>query len=554
MDRTKETQEGADFLQLRRAAAPATGLTGWLVDAVRAAIADGRLRPGARLPATRVLAADLRLSRGVVVEAYRRLAEEGLVSGRAGGGTRVTAMPAVEPWEPRGTGAAGAPAPGSLVPGPAVRLGGSPVQGPSTRPGGSPVPGPSTGPGSSPAPGPSVRLGGAPAGGGPGGGLRLPLGVFAPAVDIDLSPGLPDLSAFPRTAWLRAERQVLGATPAAEFAYGDPRGSLVLRRELVGWLGRVRGVRAGPEDILVVGGVAQSLALVAQALRARGVTEAAVEDPGSRGVVDTLEYWGVRPVPVPVDEHGLDVGALTRTGVPAALLTPAHQFPTGVVLAPERRRELLAWAAAGGLVVEDDYDAEHRYDRAPVPALQASAPDRVVHTGSVSKTLAPGFRLGWLIAPRWLQDELVAAKHASDLGSPVLPQLVLARLIAGGDLDRHLRLTRSRYRARRDAFLSALTALLPSARVQGIAAGLHLLITFPEAAGTVADTELADRVRAAGVLTHPLSWHRRLPGPPGLVVGYAAHPPDRLREAARRLARTVDRIRSAPPRRPGRGG
>ncbi|MFG2331524.1 PLP-dependent aminotransferase family protein [Streptomyces sp. NPDC048604] len=486
MDRTKETEEGADFLQLRRPDAPAAGLTAWLVDAIRAAVADGRLRTGARLPATRALAADLKLSRGVVVEAYRRLAEEGLVSGHAGGGTRVTAVMA-GPGRPR-TGSS-----------PAARLGAA-------------VP-------------------------------RLPLGPAAPAVEIDLSPGLPDLSAFPRTAWLRAERQVLGGASTAEFAYGDPRGSLALRRELAGWLGRVRGVRADPGDVLVVGGVAQSLALLAQTLRARGVTELAVEDPGSRGAVDALTYWGVRPVPVPVDEQGLDVGELTRTGASAALLTPAHQFPTGVVLAPGRRRALLAWAAAGGLVVEDDYDAEHRYDRAPVPALQASAPEQVVHTGSVSKTLAPGIRLGWLIAPRALQEELVAAKHASDLGSPVLPQLVLARLIAGGDLDRHLRLTRGRYRSRRDAFLTALTARLPSARVQGIAAGLHLLITFPELSGTAADTELADRVRAAGVLTHPLSWHRGRPGPPGLVVGYAAHPPDRLREAARRIAAEVDGVR-----------
>ncbi|MEU6881014.1 PLP-dependent aminotransferase family protein [Streptomyces sp. NPDC046712] len=358
-------------------------------------------------------------------------------------------------------------------------------------------------------------------------------------MDIDLSPGLPDLSGFPRSAWWRAERSVLGGAAAAEFAYGDPRGSHTLRQELASWLARVRGVRADPRDIIVVGGVAQSLALVAQTLRAAGTTEIAVEDPGSRGAQDALAHWGLEPVPVPVDEQGLRVAELVRSGLRTALLTPAHQFPTGVVLAPDRRRELLAWANDGGLVIEDDYDAEHRYDRPPVPALQASAPERVVHTGSISKTLAPGMRLGWLIAPRSLQDALVAAKHASDLGSPVLPQLVLARLISHGDLDRHMRLTRGRYRTRRDAFLTALTARLPSVHVQGVAAGLHLLITFPELTGRVDDTDLSESLRGAGVLTHPLSWHRRTPGAPGLVLGYAAHPPDRLREAARRIAETV---------------
>ena len=219
------------------------------------------------------------------------------------------------------------------------------------------------------------------------------------------------------------------------------------------------------------------------------------------------------------------------------MLTPAHQFPTGVVLAPARRRALLDWAAGGRLVVEDDYDAEHRYDRAPVPALQASAPDQVAHTGSTSKTLAPGMRLGWLIPPRHLHADLVAAKHASDLGCPGLSQLVLADLLASGEYDRHLRQVRARQRARRDALLAALREHLPRARVEGVAAGLHLLVTLPHLTGRVDDAELAHRIGTAGVLVHPLSWHRQRPGPPGLVLGYAAHSPDRLQEAMRRVAR-----------------
>jgi GntR family transcriptional regulator/MocR family aminotransferase len=220
------------------------------------------------------------------------------------------------------------------------------------------------------------------------------------------------------------------------------------------------------------------------------------------------------------------------------LLTPSHQFPTGVVLAPQRRRELLDWAvAAGALIIEDDYDAEYRYDRAPVPAMAAAAPGQVAYAGTTSKTLAPGMRLGWLIPPARLHADLVAAKHASDLGSPALPQLVLARLIATGELERHIRGVRKRQRARRDALLGALRAELPQARVQGVPAGLHLLITFPELA--LDDTELAERLRRAGVQVHPLSWHRQRPGVPGLVLGYAAHTPDQLREAARRISRAV---------------
>jgi GntR family transcriptional regulator/MocR family aminotransferase len=227
---------------------------------------------------------------------------------------------------------------------------------------------------------------------------------------------------------------------------------------------------------------------------------------------------------------------MSSSGV--VLVTPAHQFPTGVVLSPGRRRALLDRA---DLIIEDDYDAEHRYDRAPVAALQASAPERVAYAGSVSKSLAPGMRLGWLIAPRDLHADLVTAKHASDLGNPALPQLILARLLGNGDYERHLRTVRRRQRRRRDALLQGLREHLPQARVEGVAAGLHLLITLPEPAD---DVELAQRLERAGVRVHPLSWHRQLDGPPGLVLGYAALPADRLRQAAGRIAST---LQQAPP-------
>lgn len=481
-------RSGADFLQLDPARAPARGLTAWLADAVRAAIADGRLPTGVALPPTRQLAGELRISRGVVVEAYRRLADEGLVGGRTGAGTVVLTAPAPSPRR-------AAPVP---------------------RPAGS---------------------------------LRLPVPRLAPEDGIDLSPGLPDVSAFPRAAWLRAERAVLAECGAADLGYGDPRGHPALRAELAAWLARTRGVRASAEEILIVSGVAQSIALLVHVLGAGAI---AVEDPGSRGAVDELVYWGARPCPVPVDADGLDVAALAASGTGTVLVTPAHQFPTGVVLAPSRRRALVDWARAGGLVIEDDYDAEYRYDRAPVPALQPAAPERIAHTGSTSKSLAPALRIGWLVAPGQLRAELVDAKHASDLGSPAVPQLVLARLLATGAHERHVRLVRTRHRARRDALLEVLQPGLPGAALHGVAAGLHLTITLPGA--ELDDAELAARIRSAGVAVHPLSWHRLTPGPPGLVLGYGAHPPDRLRAAARTVVRVVRAATQPTGRRRTRSG
>ncbi|MFD2026220.1 PLP-dependent aminotransferase family protein [Promicromonospora aerolata] len=476
---------GADFLQLDPTHAGRGSLTAWLAEAVRSAVADGRLSPGDRLPATRVLAGQLGCSRGVVVDAYRRLTDEGLLSGHHGGGTTVRAA-----WAP-------AAAPPGVV----------------------------------------------------GSGERLPsgpAGVEPTASLIDLSPGLPDLSAFPRAAWARAERSALAGLASDELGYGDPRGLPALREALAGWLARTRGLRARPDDILVVNGVSQGLMLLARALGARGTRCIGFEDPGSFGAREHLRRWDLEPVPVPVDEHGIDVAALGRAGVDAVVVTPAHQFPTGVVLAPDRRRELVAWARAappsghgpgpGRLVIEDDYDAEHRYDRPPVPALRALAPDHVVHLGSVSKSLAPAIRIGWLLAPAALRAELVEARYWTDLGSPALPQLALAHFIGSGGFERHLRQVRRRHRARRDALLSALAVHLPASTAHGVAAGLHLLVTVPG----IDDTAVVRRAAEEGVRVQPLSAHRVGAGPSGLVIGYAANTPDRLHEAVRRIKRSID--------------
>ncbi|WP_436846429.1 PLP-dependent aminotransferase family protein [Streptomyces griseorubiginosus] len=471
---------GSDFLQLDIGQAPTGGRTAWLADRLRAAIADGRLPVGTRLPASRVLAGELRVTRGVVTEAYRRLGESGQIAGRGRLGTVVVAAPAA-PAAPRESVPPAAPgdsAPDAAGPGPALFAS-------------------------------AVRDG-------------VVDTLRALPCRIDLSPGLPDLAAFPRTAWVRAERAVLAGVTPADFGYGDPRGAPALRRAVVGWLARNRGIRADPDEVVVVGGVAQALALLGGLLREDGVHRVAVEDPGSLGARQQLEYGGHTVVPVPVDAGGLDVGALRASGARAVLTTPAHQFPTGVVLDGERRRELLAWAAEGGVVIEDDYDAEHRYDRPPVPALRSLLPDGVCYAGSVSKLLAPALRVGWLLVPPDRLDAVVRAKRYADLGNGVLTQLVLARLMESGELERHLRHVRTRHRRRRDAMLRAVRARLPGARVHGAAAGLHLMVTFDDRGTGLRDTDLAAVALARGVKVHPLSWHRLTPGPPGLVLGYAA--------------------------------
>ncbi|WBB58000.1 PLP-dependent aminotransferase family protein [Streptomyces sp. WMMC500] len=520
---------GSDFLQLDVGEAPAGGMADWLAWQLREAIADGRLEVGGRLPPTRVLAAELRVSRGVVTEAYRRLTEDGHVEGRRRAGTVVVAAPV-------GAGDAAGPAAraGGAV-GPAARAGGA--VGPAARAGQAARAG---GAADSARPGPGRPAVFFPTAPGPGAfdALRA-----APA-RIDLTPGLPDLAAFPRAAWLRAERAVLAELSAADLGYGDPHGAPALRRAVAGWLARNRGIRADPDDVVVVAGTAQALTLLHPVLRADGMAAVALEDPGSLGTRQHLENGGLDVLPVPVDADGIRVEALRATGARAVLLTPAHQFPTGAVLSGERRRELLRWAEdGGGLVLEDDYDAEHRYDRPPVPALRAMLAERVCYMGSVSKLLAPALRVGWVVPPPGYRDALVNAKRFTDLGNAVLPQLVLARLMESGELERHLRLLRGRHRRRRDAMIAAVAEHLPGAVVHGAAAGLHLTVTFGGAGGAepagVTDTELAAAALSCGVKVQPLSWHRLRPGPPGLVLGYAASHPDAVTEGVRLLGQAL---------------
>jgi GntR family transcriptional regulator/MocR family aminotransferase len=355
-----------------------------------------------------------------------------------------------------------------------------------------------------------------------------------PAPRWTFHPGQPDLAGFPRAAWLASTRRALQALPDAALGYGSPRGARALRDALAEHLGRTRGVVARSDRMLITSGFQQGFGLVCRALVRAGATRVAVEDPGWFGHVLALRDAGLEPVPMGVDADGARVGELDGLGVDAVVVTPAHQAPMGGVLAPERRSWLLAWAQrTGALIVEDDYDAEYRYDREPVGALQGVAPELVVYAGTASKMLAPALRLGWLVVPAGLSRPLAEAKSHADLGTPVLEQLALADFVARGELDRHLRRMRRRYRARRDALLRALAEHLPHARVQGVAAGLHAVALFDD--GALDEAALAREAWARGIELHGLSLNRLTPGPPGLVLGYAAMPEPAIAAATAEL-------------------
>ncbi|MEU7169793.1 PLP-dependent aminotransferase family protein [Streptomyces morookaense] len=303
----------------------------------------------------------------------------------------------------------------------------------------------------------------------------------APRLIADFRWGVPDLNSFPVDDWLWATREAARAMPTAALDYGDPRGSAALREVLAGYLRRVRAAVADPERIVVCNGYAQGLSLVLRVLADGDVRSVAFEDPGSPAVIGAAAAAaGLSAVPVPVDEHGVDVRALAATRARAVVVTPAHQWPTGVVLAAERRLALIEWARrCDAFVIEDDYDAEFRYDREPVGALQGLAPDRVISIGTVSKSLAPALRIGWLLCPPALAEPVAQHKQLSDRGSPTLDQLALSRLIESGRFDRHLRRSRATYTARRAALLDALAAHAPGVAVTGLAAGFHAVAHLP---------------------------------------------------------------------------
>jgi GntR family transcriptional regulator/MocR family aminotransferase len=325
-------------------------------------------------------------------------------------------------------------------------------------------------------------------------------------------------------------RHVLATAPSDALDYGDPGGVPELREELAGYLRRVRAADVRPENLVIVGGVAQGLSLVLHVLSRQRGLRLAVEDPTTHRQLPLLRRAGAHLVPVPVDEEGLDVRRLSGDAV---LVTPAHQYPTGVVLSPSRRAALMEWAYAGDrMILEDDYDAEFRFDRDPVGCLQGLAPDRVILAGSVSKSLAPGLRLGWVAAPADLAEAIRRARGELDLGSPVIEQYALAHFLRTGGYDKHLRRMRREYRRRRDALVAALAEELPEVQVKGIEAGLHAYLELPEGWD---EHEVVRAAQALGVSAEPIGPMREFPGPPAVVVGFARLPAHRTVAAVREL-------------------
>jgi GntR family transcriptional regulator/MocR family aminotransferase len=373
----------------------------------------------------------------------------------------------------------------------------------------------------------------------------------APRLTHDLRPGRPDAAGFPRADWIAATRRALHAAPAEAFGPGDPAGRIELRRALAGYLARARGVHSDPDRIVVCSGAAQALQLLA-AVRPGTF---AVESRGLPHHRRLLARAGIRTVPLPVDAGGADPAGLSGSAADAVLLTPAHQFPTGGALLPERRAAVIDWArAGGGLVLEDDYDGEFRYDRQPVGALQGLDPGRVAYLGSASKSLSPGLRLGWMVLPPPLVPEVLAAKGSWEPTVSMLDQLVFAELLESGGYDRQIRRMRRGYRARRDQLTAALGARLPQLEVTGIAAGLHAVLELPP--GTE-ELVLREGERAGLGLTG-LGWFRHpeatCPERDGVVVGYGTPPDHGFTGAVTALCETVARGLSGPrdPERPER--
>jgi GntR family transcriptional regulator/MocR family aminotransferase len=339
------------------------------------------------------------------------------------------------------------------------------------------------------------------------------------------NPGLPDLAAFPRAAWTAAARRGLRDASASTLAYGDARGRPELREALAEYVARARGAVADPESIVVCAGFVHGLSLLSRVLRARGVERMAMEDPCLWWHRDVVRAAGLQVVPVPVDERGARTDLLATSEAGAAFLAPAHQFPRGAVLHPERRAQAIEWArTTGAVLLEDDYDAELRYDRQPVGALQALDPEHVVYAGTTSKTLAPGLRLGWLLLPRELIDPIAILRRTEDVHVPATHQLAFTELLRSGAFERHVRRMRSRYRARRDQLLAMLVERVPGVTAVGISAGLRVLLELPPHSPSA--DELAERALEHSIELFPVGhcYSDRHPERDGLVLGYAALP------------------------------
>ncbi|GAA3894230.1 PLP-dependent aminotransferase family protein [Leifsonia kafniensis] len=430
---------------------------------MRSAIRSGRLGAGTRLPASRVLAADLGMARNSVAEVYGQLVAEGWLLARAGSGTWVSGLPA---------GAAGS----ALTP-------------------------------------PTARLA------------------------LDLRGGIPDASTFPRSEWSSAARRAINAASADSFGYQAAQGVDRLRDILAEYLARTRGVFATPDDVFIAHGFGDLLAVVCRALRASGARRVAVEEYGHAAHRAIIAAAGLTVIPIAVDDDGAVVTELDAGGADAVLLTAAHQFPTGVPLSASRRIELIQWAErTDGLVIEDDYDGEFRYDRRSIGALQALAPQHVIYAGTASKSLAPAVGLAWGVIPDRLMPGLVEQRTLLGSTADVLAQITLAEFMRGHQYDRHLRQQRARYRNRREELERTFTALVPGTRISGLSAGLHCLVELPPG---VLEADVTVEAAQHGLSFEGLSTYlpegRLASRAPAMVVGYGA-PQQRYYPAALRAA------------------
>ncbi len=360
---------------------------------------------------------------------------------------------------------------------------------------------------------------------------------------FDLRTGTPDLSLFPRSAWGAALRRAVIDAPTQALGNGDPLGRIELRTSLATYLSRARGVRVSPERVVICNGFTQSLALLAQVTADGGARSMAIERFGHIGYREVILRAGLQVHDLDIDRSGAEVETLTEEG--AAVLTPAHQFPLGMALSAHRRTRAVEWArTSGGLVIEDDYDGEFRYDRAALGAMQALAPDQVVYAGTASKSLAPGIRLSWLVVPAARLDQVVEAKRLADRFTGVFEQLALAELIDSGGYDRHIRRCRLVYRRRRDRLVSTLQRRVPDATVSGLAAGLHALVELPE---RLTEAEAVEAARSRGLAVEGLSAYSVEPegARSGLVVGYATPPEHAFTTALARLCASLQVDRQA---------
>lgn len=346
-----------------------------------------------------------------------------------------------------------------------------------------------------------------------------------PALSADFVFGRIDPRSFPERIWRKLITECLGGAAERMSEYSHPAGLPELRQLIVNHLATTRGMVASAEQVMLVAGFQQGIDLVAH-LFVGTRTPVVMEAPTYRGAAFLFESYGAQIIPVTVDAHGVDVRQLPQRRVKLVYVTPSHQFPTGGTMPLHRRLALLEWAARNGAyILEIDYDADFRYEGAPLPTLQSL--DRngcVIYVNAFTRSLGPGLRIGYMVLPRDLVRTATTIKSLMDNGLPWLEQAALAQFIRDGSYDTHLRRLRTAHEARRNALVGALRARLPEVRIQGADAGQHVLLHLPESCPPAADVQAAAHSFGTGVYPlsdSPVCFHEQLPGHERcLMLGY----------------------------------